>query len=48
MRATELGAKRRSIGALRGSYYAKGARPPEAFRANFIGLKSPVGCLQEI
>jgi hypothetical protein len=48
MRATELGAQRRSIGALRCSYYAKSARPPEAFCANFTGLKSRVGGLQEI
>jgi hypothetical protein len=41
-------AKRLMIDALRCSYYAKGARPPEAFRADFIGLESPVGCLQEI
>jgi hypothetical protein len=36
------------IDALRSSYYAKSARPPEAFRADFTGLKSPVGFLQEI
>jgi len=29
-------------------FYTKGARPPEAFRADFTGRKSPVGFLQEI
>jgi len=38
-RVTELAAQRLMIDALRGSYCAESARPPEAFRANFTGTR---------